>query len=155
MENINIYIFQIVAFIFFGLSMEIIFAVTGIELVLGQKLKKQTPHKYLEGFVSLYMMPIHGLGVCFLFVPIFEQIQSLHIIIRYLIWCVSITGTEIIYGFLLEKAIGFYPWDYYKLSRFKIFKNGYSLWTLLPLWGIAGLILEHYSALIVRLSKLL
>jgi len=155
MENINIYIFQIVAFIFFGLSMEIIFAVTGIELVLGQKLKKQTPHKYLEGFVSLYMMPIHGLGVCFLFVPIFEQIQSLHIIIRYLIWCVSITGTEIIYGFLLEKAIGFYPWDYYKLSRFKIFKNGYSLWTLLPLWGIAGLILERYTALIVRLSKLL
>ena len=155
MENIYPYLFQIVAFIFFGLSMEITFSVTGIEFALGKKLKKQTPHKYLEGFVSLYMIPIHGLGICFLFVPLYEQIQGLNIVMRYLIWCISITSMEIIYGYLLEKTIGFYPWDYYKESKYKIFKNGYSLWTLVPLWGIAGLVLEKYTSLIIRLSKLL
>lgn len=155
MENLNTYIFQIVAFIFFGFTMEIIFSVTGIEIALGKKLKKQTPHKYLEGFVSLYMLPIHGLGIPFLFIPTYLQIQDFNIFIRYFVWCISFTTCEIIGGFIYHKLIGFYPWDYYKESRFKIFKDGYSLWTLFPLWGFAGLVLEKYSTLILRLSKFL
>ena len=154
-EHLNIYLFQIIAFVFFGFTMEIIFSVTGIELALGKKLQKQTPHKYLEGFVSLYMIPIHGLGVTFLYVPMFEYIADYHIIVRYLIWCVSFTGCEIIGGFIYHKLIGFYPWDYYKESKFKIFDEGYSLWTLVPLWGIAGLILEQYASLIIYLTKFL
>jgi len=152
-EHLKIYLFQIIAFIFFGFTMEIFFSVTGIELALGKKLQKQTPHKYLEGFVSLYMLPIHGLGVTFLYLPMFDLIGDLPIILRYLIWCISFTSCEIIGGFIYHKTIGFYPWDYYQESKFKIFNAGYSLWTLVPLWGLAGLALEKYSTLIINLSK--
>ena len=133
--------------------MEIIFSVTGIELALGKKLKKQTPHKYLEGFVSLYMIPIHGFGITFLYVPMMLEIQEMNIIIRYLIWSISFTFCEIVGGVIYERVLGFYPWDYYKNSKHKIFKNGYSLWTLVPLWGIAGLILEKFALLILHLSQ--
>ena len=153
MEHFKIILFQIVAFVFFGFTMEIIFSVTGIEVALGKKLKKQTPHKYLEGFVSLYMIPIHGLGVTLLFLPMYDAIHDLPIITRYLIWCCSFTSCEIIGGFIYHKVIGFYPWDYYQQSRFKIFKAGYSLWSLIPLWGVAGLALEQYASFIVHLSQ--
>jgi hypothetical protein len=154
-EHLKIYLFQIIAFIFFGFTMEIIFSVTGIELALGKKLKKQTPHKYLEGFVSLYMIPIHGLGVTFLFIPLYQKINSFPIFARYLTWCIGFTTCEIIGGFLYHKIIGFYPWDYYKESKYRIFDAGYSLWTLIPLWGLAGLVLEQYSSLIIYLSQYL
>ena len=74
MEIIFPYLFEFVAYVFFGLSLEIIFSVTGIEHTLGYKLKKQTPHRYLEGFVSLYMIPIHGFGVLFGVIKIKEKI---------------------------------------------------------------------------------
>ena len=145
-------LFEIIAYVFFGLSMEIIFSVTGIERTLGFKLKKQTPHKYLEGFVSLYMIPIHGLGMYFGFKYMFFHVHDLHIFWRYLIWSFSFTFFEIAGGFLYHKIIGFYPWDYYKDSKWKVFKEGYSLWTLIPQWGIAGLILEKYVLLISYLA---
>jgi len=151
--NLNPAIFEITAFVFFGLTMEVIFSVTGIERCLGKKLVKQTPHKYLEGFVSLYMIPIHGLGIYFLFKPFYLYINDFHLLIRYLIWSISFTICEIIGGYIYHKTIGFYPWDYYKESKFKIFKNGYSLWTLVPCWGLAGLILEKYVTLINFLSS--
>ncbi len=135
--------------------MEVIFSVMGIELALGKKLKKQTPHKYLEGFVSLYMIPIHGLGVTFLYLPMYNLIADFPLVARYLIWCATFTGCEIIGGFLYHRLIGFYPWDYYKHSKYRIFENGYSLWTLVPLWGVAGLVLEKYSSLILHLSNFL
>tara|TARA_B100000927_G_scaffold220748_1_gene180686 strand:- start:276 stop:752 length:477 start_codon:yes stop_codon:yes gene_type:complete len=145
-------LFEIISFIFFGLSMEIIFSVTGIELCLGQKLRKQTPHKYLEGFVSLYMIPIHGLGVYFLYKPAMSFISDWHLGYRYLFWCFAFTSCEVIGGFVYKKILGFYPWDYYKKSKYKVFKEGYTLWTLIPNWGIAGLILEKYVTLVTFLS---
>lgn len=153
MPNIEQFLFQFVAFVFFGLSMEVIFSVTGIELALGKKLTKNTPHKYLEGFVSLYMIPIHGLGMVFCYVPFFHLISDVHLVFRYLIWSAAFTICEIIGGVVYQKVLGFYPWDYYKESKFKIFSNGYSLWTLVPMWGIAGLILEQYATLILRLCQ--
>jgi len=155
MEIIFPYLFEFVAYVFFGLSLEIIFSVTGIELTLGYKLKKQTPHRYLEGFVSLYMIPIHGFGVLFGVKNIYFIIHDYHIVLRFLIWSILISGTEVLTGYLYHKTIGFYPWDYYKNSKWKVFKEGYTLWTLIPLWGIAGLILEKYISLIIKLSSLL
>jgi hypothetical protein len=146
-------IFEIIAFIFFGLTMEVIFSVCGIELCLGKKVKKHTPHKYLEGFVSLYMIPIHGLGVYFLYKPFFYLISDFSVVFRYITWAIAFTLCEIIGGFIYHKIIGFYPWDYYKESKYKIFQNGYSLWTLIPCWGVAGLILEKYVTLISFLSS--
>ncbi len=153
--DLKIFLFEFIAYVFFGLSMEVIFSVTGIEACLGKKLKKQTPHKYLEGFVSMYMIPVHGFGVLFGFKSLFFLIESWHISLRYMIWCLAFTTVEIIVAFIYQKTIGFYPWDYYKKSKFKIFKEGYSLWTLFPCWGIAGLILENYVSLIQKLVKVI
>ncbi|MBT3584840.1 MAG: hypothetical protein HN509_08025 [Halobacteriovoraceae bacterium] len=146
--------FRLFGYIVMGLSLEIFFSAWGIELCLGHKLQKQTPHRYLEGFVSLYMIPVHGLGMLFGFEAVFELIASWPTLLRYLFWCLSITGVEALTGFLFHKSIGFYPWDYYKNSKFKIFKEGYSLYTLIPLWGIAGIFLEFYSSLLNTLSPI-
>ena len=100
-------VFEIISYIFFGLTMEVIFSVTGIEFCLGKKLKKQTPHRYLEGFVSLYMIPIHGLGVYFLYKPAMIFISGWHIGFRYLFWCLAFTSCEVIGGFIYKKTLGF------------------------------------------------
>ena len=154
MNLIYPYLFEFIAYVFFGLTLEIIFSVTGIERVLGYKLKKQTPHRSREGFVSLYMIPIHGFGVLFGVKNIFFLIQDFHIAFRFIIWSILISGTEVFTGYLYHKTIGFYPWDYYKDSKWKVFSEGYTLWTLIPLWGVAGLILEQYVSLIIKLSAL-
>lgn len=135
-----------------GFTLEVIFSVTGIELCCGQKLQKQTPHHYLEGFVSLYMIPIHGLGMFFGFEWLASLISDQHFILRYLIWSLLFTSTEAITGKIYELTLGFYPWDYYKESRFKVFKGGYTLWTLIPLWGVAGMLLEKFSSLLIYLT---
>ncbi len=147
-------LFRFVLYTFFGLTLETIFAVTGIERSLGYKLQKRTPHKYLEGFVSLYMIPLHGLGMLFAFEWVFGQIAQWHWSLRYLSWCLMFTVAEIAWGFFLHKVIGFFPWDYYEKSKFRFPKAGYTLWTLIPQWGIAGLILELYSELLVKLSPM-
>ncbi|MEK6624004.1 MAG: hypothetical protein AABY86_03490, partial [Bdellovibrionota bacterium] len=54
--------FRFIMYVFCGFSMEIIFAVKGIELCVGVPIPRRVPGKYLEGFVSLYMIPIHGFG---------------------------------------------------------------------------------------------
>jgi len=146
------YFFRFVFYTFFGLSLEIIFSVTGIEKLLGTKINKRCPENYLEGFVSLYMIPLHGLGLLFGFEFLHNIIANYFLGIRFIIWALLFTICEIIWGFVLDKIIGFYPWNYYAYSKYKIFNKGYSLWTLIPMWGIAGIFIEYYSQLLIYLS---
>lgn len=154
MTQIIEYSFRFILYVFFGLSLEVIFAVTGIENCLGKKanLNRRVPKKYLEGFVSLYMIPLHGFGLLFGFEGLYPVIISLPMPVRFLIWSIGITLMEVGWGIILYKVLGFYTWDYYKDSKFKVFKNGYTLYTLIPFWGIAGIILEQYSSLLIYLS---
>lgn len=152
MESLAPYAFRFVAYTFFGLSLEMIFSVTGIEHALGCRVHRRVPRKYLEGFVSLYMIPLHGLGLLFGFEPVLAAIADWAWPLRFLVYAVAISGAEVLWGFFLDKTVGFYPWDYYADSRFKVFRRGYTLWTLVPLWGIAGLILEAYAGLLLYLS---
>lgn len=152
MEDAIGYLFRFVMYTMFGLSMETVFSIYPIELILGTKVKRRVPFKYLEGFVSAYMIPLHGLGLLFLFEPGSAAISSLHPLVRYGIYAVGITTMEVAWGWLCDKALGFYSWDYYATSRFRIFKRGYSLWTLVPCWGVVGMLLEVYSGLIVSLT---
>jgi hypothetical protein len=145
-------LFRFIMYVIFGLSLEIIFSVTGIERILGIKLNKPYPQKYLVGFVSLYMIPVHGFGLLFGFELAYKLISDWNIIWRYLFWCMLFTAAEIFWGWLMEKTVGFFPWDYYKESKYRFPKNGYSSYTLIPLWGIAGLVLEFYSNLMIQLS---
>lgn len=152
MENIIEFSFRFIAYVVLGFSLEVIFSVVGIEFALGTKLKRRVPKKYLEGHVSLYMIPIHGLGMLFGFELLRSSVIELNIFLKYLIYAVGITATEAITGFLYDKSLGHYCWDYYETSPYKVFKRGYTLWTLLPLWGIAGLIMEIYVGLLIYLS---
>ena len=144
--------YRFVMYVFSGFTLEIIYSVLGIELSLGTKLKRHLPKKYLEGFVSLWMIPIHGFGMLFGFEALAPYVGELNIFLRFVIWAITITGMEALTGFIYDKIKGFYCWDYYEKSRFKVFKRGYTLWTLLPQWGIAGLILEVYSRLLIKLT---
>lgn len=146
--------FRLVLYVLAGLTMELLFSVHGIELCLGLKdpLRRRVPRRYLEGFVSVYMIPLHGFAMLLLFEPIFAAIHHLHWSLRFATWALLITAMEAAWGWALHRAVGFYPWDYYRESRFRVFRHGYTLWTLVPLWGVAGLILERYSALLQHLA---
>lgn len=122
-----------------GLVLETVFAVDGIERVLGYRLARRVPKKYLEGFVSLYMIPMHGLGMLFGYEWCRDLTREWFIGFRWAWWAAMITSMEIAWGFFLDKVLGFYSWDYYAKSKFRIFGRGYSLWTLVPLWGVPGL----------------
>ena len=135
-----------------GFFLEVVYSVTGIERSVGAPIPRRVPKKYLEGFVSLYMIPIHGFGMLFGFEPMSELISNLHISIRFLIYAITITGCEALGGWLYDRLLGFYSWDYYERSPYKVFKRGYTLWTLLPQWGVAGLVLEQFSRLLNHLT---
>lgn len=145
-------LFRFVMYTLFGLTMESVFSVLGIERALGCEVDKRVPKAYLEGFVSLYMIPLHGLGLLFVFEPVRAVTAHWFIGLRFVLWAVGITSFEVAWGWFLDKTVGFYPWDYYARSRYRMFPRGYTLWTLVPQWGLAGLVLEVYTDLMIYLS---
>jgi hypothetical protein len=144
--------FRFLAYVLFGFFMEVVFAVTGIERMVGAPIPRRVPKRYLEGWVSLYMAPLHGLGVLFAIEPMHDLIRTWVLPARFLVWAVVFTVAEWGYGWLQDKLLGFYTWDYYALSRWRMGQRGYSLWTLVPCWGLAGLMIEVYSDLMRHLS---
>jgi len=144
--------FRFVMYALFGLTLETIFAAGGIDRVLGFPVKRRVPKKYLEGFVSLYMIPLHGFGLLLLFEPLTAAASAWPWPARFASYAVAITFAEVAWGWLQDKVLGFYSWDYYAESRYRVFKRGYTLWTLVPLWGLAGMLLERYTRLMVNLS---
>lgn len=135
-------------YVIMGFFIEICGAAMGIDYLLGFSVKRRVPKKYLEGFVSLYMAPLHGFGMLFAFEPVHDFLREYWWGIRYLAWAVLFAAAEAFWGFVLDKTLGFYTWDYYADSRFKVFRRGYTLWSLLPVWGAVGLFLETYSDLL-------
>ena len=147
------YVFRFAAYVMFGLVMEVVFSVGGIEFIAAITIpNKRLPKKHLEGFVSLYMVPLYGFGILFGVEAIAHLIGPLCVVWRYLIWAVVFGLSEAGWGWLLDRALGFYAWDYYALSKYRVFGRGYTLWTLLPLWGLVGLIVERYVGLMLYLS---
>lgn len=151
-ELLIVFLFKAVFYVFFGCTMEVTFSVFGIERVMQAEVPKRVPNKYKEGFISLYMFPLYALILPLGFEPSYALISEWHWVFRFIFWAVMITGFEAIYGWIELKVLGFYTWDYYKLSRFKVFDQGLTLWTLLPCWGIAGLMLEQYTQLLQKFS---
>jgi len=142
METAIPLLFRFVGYVLFGLVMETLCAMDTIERLVGRPIPRRVPRKYMEGFVSVWMIPLHGLGVLFLMEPFIDLIGPLAWPIRAVMYAGFLTTAEILWGFLLDKTLGFYPWDYYALSKWKIGKRGYSMWTLVPMWGVAGLLIE-------------
>ena len=152
LDTILVHAFRFVMYVLFGLTLETVFAVDGIDRALGFPVHRRVPKKYLEGFVSLYMIPLHGFGLLFLFEPVSRWVAPWPFYLRYVVYAVLISLAEVAWGWILDKTVGFYSWDYYADSRYKVFKRGYTLWTLVPLWGIAGMIIEQYTRLMIALS---
>jgi hypothetical protein len=145
-------LFRFTAYMCFGLVMETLCAIDGIERLVGRPIPRRVPKKYLEGFVSAYMIPLHGLGVLFLMEPMIDMVAPVSWPFRVAVYAAGLTVCEMAWGWILDKTLGFFPWDYYSLSKWKIGKRGYSLWTLVPMWGFAGMVLEQYCGLIRYLS---
>lgn len=152
MDTLIEHVFRFVMYAFFGLTLEMVFSVVGIERALGCEVRRRVPRRYLEGFVSLYMIPLHGLGVLFGFEAARDAVREWAWPLRYLVYAVGITAAEAAWGFVLDRLVGMYPWDYYADSRFRVFRRGYTLWTLVPGWGLAGMVLEVYTDLMRFLS---
>ena len=144
--------FRFCMYVLFGLTLEVVCSVKAIENALGCPVHRRVPRSYLEGFVSLYMIPLHGFGVLFLFEPVHDAIREWVWPARFAVYAIAITAMEALWGFFLDKTVGLYPWDYYADSRYKVFKRGYTLWTLVPAWGAAGMLLEIYTDLMRHLS---
>lgn len=144
--------FRSVGYVLFGLTLEVIFAMRGIDLALGYPVPRRVPLRYLEGFVSAYMIPLHGLGLLLGYEPLHALIRDWFVGARFVVWALFISSGEVLWGLALDKLLGFYTWDYYAGSRFRLFRRGYTLWTLVPLWGVAGLLLEVYSDLLLALT---
>jgi uncharacterized membrane protein len=144
--------FRFVMYVLFGLGLETLFAVDGIDRALGFRVERRVPRKYLEGFVSVYMIPLHGFGLLFALEPVSQAIASWAWPLRFVVYAALITTGEAVWGWVLDKTIGFYTWDYYARSKYRVFRRGYTLWTLVPLWGVAGMVLEQYMGLMVRLT---
>jgi len=140
--------FRILAYVLFGFALEVTFAAHGIEVVMAARIPRRVPRKYLEGFVSLYMAPLHGLGLLLFVEPVHDLIRAWPWPSRFAIWAAGFTLAELGWGWIQHHLLGFFTWDYYGLSRFRIGRQGYSLWTLVPLWGLTGMIVEVYTDLV-------
>jgi len=151
MEALIAVAFRSLMYTLFGLAGEVLGAVYPIELFLGRKVRRRVPFKYLEGFVSLWMVPLYALGIPFLFEPVRDLIAEWHVGLRFLVYAGLITGMEWLWGLCLARTLGFFTWDYYAESRYSMGRSGYSLWTLIPYWGLAGLVLEAWSDLVRHL----
>ena len=152
MDEVIGYGFRFVMYAVFGLTLEMLFSVSGIDHALGYKVQRRVPRRYLEGFVSAYMIPLHGFGVLFLLEPVALAIVSWPWPVRFLVYAALVSTMEVVWGWTLDKVLGFYTWDYYERSRYRVFRRGYTLWTLVPLWGLAGLLLERCTRLMISLT---
>lgn len=145
-------IFRFAIYCLMGLTLEMVFSATLLDKVMGRDVHRRVPKKYLEGFVSLYMIPVHGFGMLLVFENVYTLIASFPWVLRYIFWAFGFVAAEAGYGILLKRIIGFYPWDYYADSKYKVMEGGYSLWTLLPFWGIYGILCEKLVVFLLGIS---
>jgi uncharacterized membrane protein len=95
----------------------------------------------LIGNTSIWMFPIYGMAS--LIAPIYRLIQHANVLIRGLVYMLSIFTAEYATGYLLNKR-DMCPWDYSK-SKFNI--DGLIRLDYAPLWFGIGLIFEKIVSL--------
>jgi hypothetical protein len=145
MEAVIINVFYMIAFLFFGLVMEIL--TNALKKVAKYGWTKETIK--LEGSVSLWMAPVYALLLTFVFMPLSDAIRFLPAWIQFFIYAPSFSSIECGLGWFFEKVFGVVLWDYsefddviYKYTRIQLF------WC----WGLAGLWLSSYVTLLKELA---
>lgn len=147
METIIEFLYRFCSYVMFGFTLEIFFV--AISNIADGSIKGRD--KYLEGKTYLWMVPIYGFLLTLLFEPMSINLMNYGILTRYIIYGFMITVFEGLTGLIYDKLLGFCPWDYSN-SKWKLHPRGYTKVTLIPAWGVAGLIIEKYSELLLYLS---
>lgn len=139
--------FKFCAYVVFGLIMEVKFS--AISKIADGDITKED--KKMRGYVPLWMIPVYGILLTFVFSPVyFLLLQNQHFIVRYISWAITFTLFEALSGFLYDKLLNVKVWDYSN-DKTSIL-NGYTKLSFIPLWGIAGLIIEQYVLFITFLT---
>ncbi len=103
----------------------------------------------LTSTTYLWMFFIYGLAV--FFEPIHDRIRSENFLIRGFVWVFLIYAIEFSTGFLLEKIIGYCPWDYSNSTAYTFF--GYIRLDYFPAWFIAGMLFERFHNYMDRKAR--
>jgi uncharacterized membrane protein len=71
-------------------------------------------------------------------------------VLRYAVWCLTFTSFEALSGYLYSRFLKVKVWDY--TNDFGSILGGNTKLTLVPAWGIAGLVIEQYVLFITYLT---
>lgn len=104
----------------------------------------------LEGHSYVWMLPIYGLAAL-LFEPAHAVVRGRPWWQRAAVYSVGIMGVEYATGMALRRGTGVVPWDYTGHSRFAL-PGGAVRLDYAPLWGVAGLALEHVDDTMRRIA---
>lgn len=104
----------------------------------------------LKGTTYLWMFPIYGGAVLFLYEPAHDAIRSIAWPLRGLLYMLGFFAIEYLSGWIIKRLTGSIPWDYSNWSPYSI--GGYIRLDYAPIWFLAGLGLEPIHDLLVRLT---
>lgn len=99
-------------------------------------------NKELRGHSYLWMFPIYGL-LALLYDPFHHLVSHFHLPLRGTLYGACFLLVEYMTAWLLEIALGCVPWDYRRSApghRWNV--KGYIRLDYLPVWALAGLLLE-------------
>ncbi len=147
MDALIILLFKFCAYVMFGFTMEVFFV--AISNVADGSISGRD--KYLEGKTYLWMVPVYGFLLLFVLEPLIAKVASYGILSRFAVYGVAIAFFEGLTGFVYDKLLGFCPWDY-SSSKWKVHPRGYTKLTIIPAWGVAGLVIEKFTGLLQYLA---
>ena len=120
----------------FGITAEILF--TGLKYNIVIPLLHQENIQWsLIGTSYVWMFFIYG-SIPFIFPFIYSKINTLHVLLRAIVYAIICLSVEYITGFAIDKITGSCPWLYTE----GIHLNGYIRLDYFPLWTLFGILTE-------------
>ena len=139
-------IFRLVAYIFFGIVMEVL--VSSVTTVGRCGWNADT--KKMFGSVSIFMALVYGPCLLFIYEPIRLLLLPFNSWIQFLAYGLAFTTFEFIAGLFFDKVCRIKLWDY---STCDDSIMGYTRTALFFQWGFCGIMLSSYSGFIIYLSQ--
>lgn len=112
---------------------------TAISRILDWNVTKED--KKLIGYISLWMAPIYGICLPFIYLPLSKVIQDYNIFLQGTIFGIGFLLIEFLSGWAYHKFMKIRPWDY---AGAKLSIYGYIRLDFFPLWALVGLGLKYY-----------
>lgn len=144
--DMHAYIFRMVAYIFFGIVMEVLVSSVTTVGRIGWNMETRK----MIGSVSVFMAIFYGPGLLFIFEPIRAFFIFFPPWIQFLAYGCVFTLVEFLIGLFCDKVCKIKLWDY---STCDDSIMGYTRTALFFQWGFCGLMLSSYSGLIQYMSS--